>query len=111
MAAAAAGAKKSPSPPTGCRLFYLAWSISTSRLACASSRRGGPEHPDSGFKELPSTTQLVQRPEKHPLPRIPVRQAIDQLPARTHDLARHTHEGIHKGLELHAQHPLFVLAM
>ena len=34
------------------------------KLACASDGRSGPEHPDSGFKELASTTQLVQRPEE-----------------------------------------------
>src|SRR5262245_36116553 len=59
--------------------------------------------PTSGISA--STPQHVQQAEEDRLVPIPPQQAVDQLPARTDDLARQAYEGMDEGLELYPQHP------
>jgi hypothetical protein len=70
------GAENRPSP-AGTVCPCLSFPLSPLILAHAFRGRGGPEHPDSGFKERSSTTELVQRAEENALPGIPTQQAID----------------------------------
>src|ERR1051326_3462704 len=58
-----------------------------------------------------STPQCRRQPKKDPLIRVPGQQPVHELATRPHDLARQPDKGIHKGLELDAEHPLFFRAV
>ena len=70
----------------GCRCFlgrFLSW----------LSGGGGPEHPDSGFKDPRSAAQRlgdpVQQAKEDMLPRVPGQQAVHDLPPGAKDLRGH----------------------
>src|SRR5471030_278911 len=72
----------------------------------ADRRRGGPEHPDSGFNSFGSGPQLRERAEEGSLPGIPTQEPIDQPTAGADNLTRQSQEGVDEGLEFHAQEGL-----
>ena len=73
-------------PRAAVRGVGLSCFISDSVATRAVRGGGGPEHPDSGFKDVLSATQrpakLVQQTEEDVLPGIPRQQPIDDLPPR-----------------------------
>src|SRR5205823_6031696 len=94
------------------RCFELKSTIITSlsdRLALALPWGTGA----SGLRlrDVSSTTQLRDRAEEQRLPWVPIQHAINQSPARAHDLARHLQKRVQERLEFHAQHRGLVAAM
>src|SRR5258708_11947885 len=78
----------------------------------AARRRGGPEHPDSGFNSFGSAAQLRERAEECSLPGIPTQEPVDQPSAGANNLARQAQKRVEEGLEFHAQDGLlFLLVM
>ena len=101
-------------PPRPERRFRVVSCFMSDSVALSAVQgENGPEHPDSGFKALPSATQrlakLIEQAEEHMLPGIPRQQPIDDPPSRREDLRRNPHHRLPKRAEVHPQQFPFLL--
>ena len=99
----------------GERFRIVSCFMSGSVALSAVQGENGPEHPDSGFKAVPSATQrlaeLIQQAEEDVLPRIPRQQPINDPPSRRENLRRNSHHRLPKRGEVHPQQLPLLLPM
>ena len=97
----------------GGKCRFVSCFIADSVALSAVRGENGPEHPDSGFRIIRSTTQrlakLIQQTEEHMLPRIPRQQPIDYPPPRRKNLHRNPHHRNAKRAKVHPQQLPFLL--